>query len=69
MTTMTCHHCQKPVRRCDAALRSISLELAAFHPACLVAHMELHSAVDAVFDNAAPELSALVSLVGARKVA
>lgn len=52
MTTMTCHHCQKPVKRCDAALRSISLELAAFHPACLRAH-EVALAVDAVFADPA----------------
>jgi hypothetical protein len=65
MITTTCHDCQATMPRHEAHLRSVSLKQVAFCGGCL----NLRAAVDAVFVNAAPELSALVSLVGARNVA
>lgn len=45
----TCHNCQEPVNRADAALRSICFTQVAYHPLCL----EVELAVDAVLH--APE--------------
>jgi hypothetical protein len=65
MITTTCHDCQATMPRHEAHLRSVSLKQVAFCGGCL----NLRAAVDAVFDNAAPELVALSAIVAARSAA
>lgn len=50
----TCHNCQEPVNRADAALRSICFTQVAYHPLCL----QVELAVDAVFADPVVVVSA-----------